>query len=173
MTTTIYAVTVASGIVYMNAVAKLLGVKNATDVSESDLKVAAAEVMKGKASIHEILKAAKKNYKQADHHAAVSLLPVATSSPVIQPVLRGVSGPFAGSVVELDDRPLAIGRDPRLCQLVMPPTATDIGRCHCIVQYHAETGGFTLEDCWSSNGTFIDDDSGDGQPIESGCKHPL
>lgn len=75
--------------------------------------------------------------------------------PRLIPVLRGISGPYANAIMPMDDKPIAIGRDARLCQLVMPPDAADIGRRHCTVRWDRATGVFLLEDCWTINGTFL------------------
>jgi uncharacterized protein (DUF697 family) len=66
MATTVYAVTIASGVVYMNVVARLLRAKAATEVSASDLKEAADRLASDKATIQDILKKAKKDYKQSE-----------------------------------------------------------------------------------------------------------
>lgn len=71
------------------------------------------------------------------------------------PVLRGISGEFAGSAVELSDEPLLIGRDPKTCQLVFPAPVQGISKRHCIVRFHAKSQCFLLVDCNSANGTFI------------------
>jgi len=61
---TTYAITIASGIVYMKAITTLLrrdvSVAHAT---EADLKAATDEVMKDKSAINSILKDAKQSYK--------------------------------------------------------------------------------------------------------------
>lgn len=71
------------------------------------------------------------------------------------PVLRGVSGPYANATMPMDDKPIAIGRDANICQLVMPADATDIGRRHCTVRWDKSIEMFILEDCWTANGTFL------------------
>jgi uncharacterized protein (DUF697 family) len=63
---TVYALTIAAGIVYMKAIAKLLRSKTAHEVSEADLKDAADHVLKDKAGIRAIVKDAKKSYKKGD-----------------------------------------------------------------------------------------------------------
>ena len=63
MATTIYSITVASGIVYMKAVTALLNSKNTDDFTEADLKSAADEVMRDKNVIRDILKEGKDEYK--------------------------------------------------------------------------------------------------------------
>ena len=71
------------------------------------------------------------------------------------PVLRGVSGEFRGSVIELDEEPLLIGRDPKLCQLVFPVQTQGISKRHCIIRFHPRSQCFLLVDCNSANGTFL------------------
>jgi uncharacterized protein (DUF697 family) len=60
---TIYGVTMASGIVYMKAVAKLLQSKERTEFTEADLRSAADEVLKDKVAMNTILKEGKVAYK--------------------------------------------------------------------------------------------------------------
>ncbi|MBM4257053.1 MAG: FHA domain-containing protein [Deltaproteobacteria bacterium] len=79
----------------------------------------------------------------------------ASSKGAQKPVLRALEGHFQGSVVELTDEPLTIGRDPRNCQLVFPPNMTEIGRTHCILGFDKTVQAFLLEDCGSTNGTFL------------------
>jgi hypothetical protein len=81
--------------------------------------------------------------------------PSSASMPV--PVLRGISGEFCGSLIELDEEPVLIGRDPKLCQLVFPASMQSISKRHCIIRYHARSQCFLLVDCNSANGTFIAD----------------
>lgn len=84
------------------------------------------------------------------------------SKPRTNPVLRGISGPYANATMPMDDKPIAIGRDAKVCQLVMPSDADDIGRRHCTVRWDRANGTFLLEDCWTTNGTFL----GNGEMIE-------
>jgi hypothetical protein len=79
------------------------------------------------------------------------------------PVLRGITGPYVNATVPLDSEQIAIGRDTSLCQLVLPADATDIGRRHCTVHWDKSNETFVLEDCWTSNGTFLDN----GERIDS------
>lgn len=87
--------------------------------------------------------------------------------PSTHPVLRGITGPYAGDTIPMCDRLVAIGRDANICQLVMPNDETDIGRRHCTVQWDKGTGTFLIEDCWTTNGTFLDT----GERIDS--KKPI
>ncbi len=79
--------------------------------------------------------------------------PGAASLP--RPVLRGISGEFHGSLIELTEEPVLIGRDPKLCQLVFPAQMQGISKRHCIIRFHARSQCFLLVDCNSANGTFI------------------
>lgn len=88
----------------------------------------------------------------------------ASQNPRVRPVLRGISGPYANAAIPLDEGAIAIGRDPGLCQLVMPADAADIGRRHCTINWDRASGTFLLEDCWSANGTFL----GNGKKIAAG-----
>jgi hypothetical protein len=73
-----------------------------------------------------------------------------------RPQLIGLSGPFAGNVLDLPEGALAIGRDPRQCQLVFPAECTEVGRQHAQVRFDAQADLFLLEDCGSRNGTFLE-----------------
>jgi hypothetical protein len=84
------------------------------------------------------------------------------AKPTANPVLRGISGPYAHATIPMDDNPIAIGRDANICQLVMPPDAADLGRRHCTVRWESATRTFLLEDCWTTNGTFL----GNGEIVE-------
>lgn len=71
------------------------------------------------------------------------------------PTLQGITGYFSGSVLEMADESITMGRDPRVCQLVFPADMTVIGRRHCVLQFEAKDQSFVLEDCGSTNGTFL------------------
>jgi len=73
-----------------------------------------------------------------------------------RPQLRGLSGPFAGNVLDLPEGALAMGRDPRLCQLVFPEECAEVGREHALLRFDPPRDQFLLEDCGSRNGTFLD-----------------
>ena len=73
-----------------------------------------------------------------------------------RPQLRGLSGPFAGNVLDLPEEGLAMGRDPRLCQLVFPAECDEVGRQHALLRFDPQSGQFLLEDCGSRNGTFLE-----------------
>nr|WP_321397068.1 trypsin-like peptidase domain-containing protein [uncultured Desulfobacter sp.] len=91
------------------------------------------------------------------------------STKTQKPVLISIAGEFASNIIELGEDPLTIGRDPRSSQLVFPKTVEKISRRHCTVWYDAEARRFFIEDCWSVNGTFLEN----GKRISSGQKFPL
>lgn len=66
MGTTIYAVTIGAGIVYMKAITKLLQSKRLGEVSEADLKAATDEVLRDKKTVDTIIKEGKEEYKNKD-----------------------------------------------------------------------------------------------------------
>ena len=72
-----------------------------------------------------------------------------------RPVLRCLSGPLAGAELELDEAPLVIGRDPHVSQLVFPKEAKAVSGRHCLLTFDRDAQQFLLEDCWSTNGTFL------------------
>lgn len=79
-----------------------------------------------------------------------------SASRSFRPQLRGLSGPFAGNVLDLPEGALAMGRDPRLCQLVFPAECAEVGRQHAVLRFDAQIDQFLLEDCGSRNGTFLE-----------------
>jgi len=70
------------------------------------------------------------------------------------PKLVGVSGLFAGRVLDLTQGKVVIGRDPQSSQLAYPSSNNRISRKHCIVKYEESSRRFILEDS-STNGTYI------------------
>ena len=73
-----------------------------------------------------------------------------------KPQLRGLSGPFAGNVLELPEGTVTLGRDPRRRQLVFPAECAEIGRQHALLRFDPQADQFLLEDCGSRNGTFLE-----------------
>jgi pSer/pThr/pTyr-binding forkhead associated (FHA) protein len=74
-------------------------------------------------------------------------------APIVQ--LRGTTGDFRGRVISVGPAVLAIGRDPASCDLVIRDATRYVSRRHCRVSI--EPGGHYLlvEDCGSTNGTFV------------------
>jgi len=64
MMSTVYAVSLAAGVVYMKAVARLLRSKSAGDISEADIKAATDEVAADKDALEEVIEEAKRDYKR-------------------------------------------------------------------------------------------------------------
>jgi uncharacterized protein (DUF697 family) len=64
MAGTVYGVTIAAGIVYMNVIARLLEKQALENISEADLIAEAEREMQDKAALKDIIKSAKKDYKE-------------------------------------------------------------------------------------------------------------
>jgi hypothetical protein len=62
---TTYALTLASGIIYMKAIAKLLNAKNAKHSSEEQLKMAVDEIIKDKETVQTIFERARADYRKS------------------------------------------------------------------------------------------------------------
>ncbi len=71
-----------------------------------------------------------------------------------RPVLKGLTGYFAGRTIELSENQLIIGRDSAQAQLVYSSKYETISRKHCAVRFDRHTGQFVLED-FSTAGTFL------------------
>lgn len=100
--------------------------------------------------------------RKAVRHAssqALTSLRLARRAPATQArgkvQLKGVSGYFAGSVIEFGERTMTVGRDPALCQVVFPGEEKRIGRSHCKLHFDPVRRRLDLEDCGSTNGTFM------------------
>lgn len=92
---------------------------------------------------------------RAKQEAPAAASPVTKAKPSgPKPVLKGVSGNFAGQTIELVEGQLVIGRDPRMAQLVYPQSNEEISRKHCTVRFDERSQKFAVEDS-SSNGTFL------------------
>lgn len=72
-----------------------------------------------------------------------------------RPLLRGLTGYFAGQTMELTGDELVIGRDPARAQFVYAPEYEAISRKHCALRFDRHTAQFILED-FSSTGTFLE-----------------
>ena len=55
----------------------------------------------------------------------------------------------------LDDNGVTVGRDPMVCQIVMPSDSPGISRAHCTVRYEKSQQGFYVTDLSSANGTYL------------------
>jgi Trypsin-like peptidase domain/FHA domain len=75
--------------------------------------------------------------------------------PAPKPLLRGLTGQFSGMELVLSDTPVAMGCHPLASHIVFNQQSSEISRRHCLVGYDHQEKQFFLEDCWSSNGTFL------------------
>ncbi|MBF0113068.1 MAG: trypsin-like peptidase domain-containing protein, partial [Desulfamplus sp.] len=105
----------------------------------------------------------------------ISATPETASKP--KPLLIGIKGEFKGNIIELDQSPLVIGRDPRVSHLIFSQNSSGVSKRHCTLIFDEAQMCFYLEDSWSSNGTYIiaggDVQNGEVYPvskIESGQK---
>ena len=71
-------------------------------------------------------------------------------------MLRGVSGQYAGSSINLESGASTLGRDPHGANLVFSSEADSISKRHCTVRWDGARGVFVIEDLGSTNGTFLD-----------------
>jgi len=92
-----------------------------------------------------------------------------SAEPVSGWRIYGVSGPLAGNSFELTTAPIVIGRDPKACNLIIPSASGNLSRRHSIVRFDGDGVNILLEDCGSTNGTFLSD----GRRLEPGMPHPL
>jgi S1-C subfamily serine protease len=70
--------------------------------------------------------------------------------------LRGVSGTYAGKEFPVTAEPITLGRDPHMSQIVFDAQDSVVSKRHCIVRLDRSTGGMFVEDCGSTNGTFLE-----------------
>jgi serine/threonine protein phosphatase PrpC len=69
------------------------------------------------------------------------------------PLLIGASGVHAGKRFPLDHGDIVIGRDPGVSNLILDSRA--VSKKHCVVTHHADERCFLVEDCASTNGTYL------------------
>ena len=73
----------------------------------------------------------------------------------LRPVLKGISGQYAGAAVALDNGPSLLGRDQSAANLVFGPESDSVSKRHCVVRWDAARRVFQLEDLGSTNGTYL------------------
>ena len=66
--------------------------------------------------------------------------------------LVALSGPLTGANFFFQQS-LTVGRDPAVCNVILPPDTPGVSRCHCTLEYRAD--GVYLMDRASSAGTFL------------------
>ncbi len=96
-------------------------------------------------------------------------MPRPPGAAILKPVLKGVAGYYAGNALEMGPEAFAIGRDSKAANLVFPPNTDSVSRRHCTIRYDGGKKKFLLEDCGSTNGTFLKS----GEKIEPGRTHEL
>jgi hypothetical protein len=108
------------------------------------------------------------------------VMPSHSSSPVLpsqtrpaftngSPRLRGISGTHAGMEFPLSYDIITMGRDPRSSQIVFKESDNLVSKRHCTVRLDRQAGGVILEDCGSTNGTFLEN----GERLRSGESRTL
>lgn len=70
------------------------------------------------------------------------------------PKLIGISGQYAGQIIDLSSGPVTIGRDPSIAHLVYMQTNKEVSRKHCTISFDSNRQRFIIEDS-STNGTFL------------------
>ena len=116
-----------------------------------------------------ILKARQLSPTRAENFATVawkgSVVSPRAASPDTIPQVRAneareleliaVDGPLSGQRFVMRERRLSIGRDPAQCRVVISSEGVKVSRLHCTLRKDPG-GAVMLEDCNSSNGTFLD-----------------
>ncbi len=69
------------------------------------------------------------------------------------PFLIGATGLHAGKRFPLEDGDIVIGRDPGVSNLILDSRA--VSKKHCVVTHRADEHCFLVEDCASTNGTYL------------------
>lgn len=94
----------------------------------------------------------------------------AKSSPAgRKPVLRGVTGRYAGQSFDLSKGKVTLGRDPNRCNIVFDKNTPGISGTHCEVSYDANNDCFLLTDNGSTYGTFL----GNGKKLPASVPEKL
>ena len=76
-----------------------------------------------------------------------------TDAEKVRVGLLGIGGVYAGAVILADNAPIVIGRDPRLCNLILG--GKRISRKHCSIWYDFYKGMYVITD-YSMNGVFTE-----------------
>lgn len=86
-----------------------------------------------------------------------------------KPLLRGVTGKYAGQSFDLSGGKVTLGRNPDLCNVVYDRDTPGISGNHCQVSYDAGRDAFLLTDNGSTYGTFL----GNGKKLPASVTEPL
>ena len=99
-----------------------------------------------------------------------SVAPMATDrAGATAPVLYGVQGTYGDQTLELGDAPLYLGRHSAVANLVFPESDVAISKRHCVVRWDEAEQAFVLQDCYSTNGTYLEK----GERLEPGKDYRL
>ncbi len=71
--------------------------------------------------------------------------------------LVGLSGPFEGSTIPIDQMGLIMGRDPKTCSLIFEPEVDAVSRVHAEFEISPDGQCLMIRDLGSSYGTWIGD----------------
>lgn len=103
--------------------------------------------------IRVLIRAIRSRARAKGYTSALPPPPRGAATSTRKPVLLGVAGVYKGSMVPLDGGPIVIGRDPSAANLVFPDEQRTISSKHCLIK--VADGRFYLEDCYSTNGTYL------------------
>ena len=67
----------------------------------------------------------------------------------------GTGKVLKGQKIKVADDGLIIGRNPSICNVILPPNEPCVSRVHCRVVYNRQTGTLLVEDMGSKFGTYI------------------
>jgi len=108
-------------------------------------------------------------YRRGERRAEQAPAAAAKMAARSKPLLRGVSGYYQDTELEMSAEPWIFGRDPRAANLVFPPGTQDVSRRHCTIHFDQGRRKFVLEDNWSTNGTFM----ASGEAVKPGTTREL
>jgi pSer/pThr/pTyr-binding forkhead associated (FHA) protein len=91
-------------------------------------------------------------YPQAPQYPQQPVQPVPVAT---KPVVRGLTGQYAGASIPVDARPSVMGRDQAAANLVFGVESDAVSKRHCSLRWDASRGTFVLEDLGSTNGTYL------------------
>lgn len=97
----------------------------------------------------------RRSTRQPDHRPLS--VPVSGASGRL-PVLKGISGLYAGSKFALNTGPVTIGRDQSVARVVYPQEYEQISRRHLTIHFDPAAENFLIEDS-SNNGTYLSNGS--------------
>lgn len=94
-------------------------------------------------------------HEGAKRQAGMSPPPLAPTSVVRGPVIRGRAGEYAGASIPVPPTGLILGRDPAAGASLVFGENSDVSRKHCAIVYIEGPQRFEVTDLGSTNGTFV------------------